>query len=154
MRFYGGVVIALGADLLLLVLYISFQYVYPRLVRRRAMSPDQQHKSPSSMLESTLTVQKRSMLGRNSLALSETVTLNADLLRHYRRAMQDLTTRLDFAFEEVEVKLKGRQRILSNINGHIGSARVTASMGPSGAGKVPFFFPPCFTKEIAPLELT
>lgn len=59
----------------------------------------------------------------------------------YRSALdlEEKTFRIDFKFRDLGLKLKKNDKtILEGINGRIRSGRVTAVMGPSGAGKTSF----------------
>ena len=53
--------------------------------------------------------------------------------------LEEKTFRIDFEFRDLGLKLKKNDKtILEGINGRIMSGRVTAVMGPSGAGKTSF----------------
>jgi len=64
-----------------------------------------------------------------------------ELLAGYHRAFLsseavEMLPGLDLTFEELGYTLKDGKAILSGVSGRIHSGRVTAILGPSGAGKV------------------
>lgn len=65
-------------------------------------------------------------------ALNETVKLNLE--QNFIRSMNGQKLRLEFTMEHVGYKLPKGREILQDVTGSIRAARLTAIMGPSGAG--------------------
>ena len=63
------------------------------------------------------------------------------LLAGYRRAFEGFSVdgtlpTMNFSFQDLGLKLSATKTILNGVSGEIKAGRLTAVMGPSGAGKV------------------
>ncbi|TPX72646.1 hypothetical protein SpCBS45565_g00404 [Spizellomyces sp. 'palustris'] len=64
---------------------------------------------------------------------------NAQLLVNaFKRGLGGENLQINFKFENLGLKLKGGKTVLDGVNGEIKAGRLTAIMGPSGAGKTTF----------------
>ncbi|KAJ3337512.1 hypothetical protein HDU93_001005 [Gonapodya sp. JEL0774] len=60
------------------------------------------------------------------------------LVDGFKRGLNGKSFRVDFRFEELSLNLKSGKTILQGVTGEIRAGRMTAIMGPSGAGKTTF----------------
>ncbi|KAL7746683.1 hypothetical protein RI367_007962 [Sorochytrium milnesiophthora] len=63
---------------------------------------------------------------------------SSPLFRAFKRAMGDRNLQMNFRFEQLGLRLTKEKSILAGVTGTIRSGRLTAIMGPSGAGKTTF----------------
>ncbi|KAI8816706.1 uncharacterized protein EV422DRAFT_275965 [Fimicolochytrium jonesii] len=63
---------------------------------------------------------------------------SSHLVQAFQRALGRRPLQMDFRFHSLGLKLKSGKSILEGVNGEIKAGRLTAIMGPSGAGKTTF----------------
>ncbi|KAI8924958.1 hypothetical protein BC831DRAFT_512884 [Entophlyctis helioformis] len=71
-------------------------------------------------------------------AMRESKANIASLTETWRRGLNGHDLHLDFTFTDMGLQLPSGKQILQGVNGQIKSSRMTAIMGPSGAGKTTF----------------
>lgn len=113
-RSYVGVVVCGVLDILVLLLFFGFRLSE----RNKALASEKKAKNPTS---------QSLMLPQESL-----------LVGAFRKSMNGKDLRMTFKMKNMGLKLPSGRVILKGVDGVIHAARMTAIMGPSGAGKTTF----------------
>lgn len=132
-RYYGGVIVCVILDLLLLVIVAL---AYQNESRRQANLLGGSVKSWWFRRRTSGPVRARSM---NTVYVS-VQNKNSKILEGYNRAFftpeNQQIPRMCFKFLDLEYSLPNGIRVIDGVSGEIKNGRLTAIMGPSGAGKV------------------
>lgn len=92
-----------------------------------------------SKKDKELLLQDASYLKLNNTPDSEKAEkVKRDLEANFKKSMNGKTLRLEFTMERLGYKLPTGKEILQNVSGKIRAGKLTAIMGPSGAGKTTF----------------
>ncbi|KAL7748707.1 hypothetical protein RI367_005860 [Sorochytrium milnesiophthora] len=123
--YYGGLVICGVLDAVLVIVMLSFRYMHRRRAARGAVE--------EPMLLTKMFMEEDIEVGQQA------TKANAQLVRAFQRAMDGSKLFMNFRFEALGLCLsKGKKTILDGVTGSIQAGRITAIMGPSGAGKTTF----------------
>ncbi|KAJ3114226.1 hypothetical protein HDU96_002395 [Phlyctochytrium bullatum] len=105
-----------------------------------AMSPTEKtEKPPAAGSDVVVTVDEVDRDAFASAPALNDATKLAPLMECFRRAFDGHSTlRMDFRFRDLGLRLANGKTVLKGVTGSIRSGRMTAIMGPSGAGKTTF----------------
>ncbi|KAJ3127909.1 hypothetical protein HK098_005550 [Nowakowskiella sp. JEL0407] len=160
--FYGGIVLFVALDVLILVIYLAMRF---RDLRRQNVSIIRTLLGSLSFLKPKSGRSKKetepipivvtnveddidledSDDNYKADSTIETGFTTNDATNHmdllvdaFTKGFKNYKLSIGFKFEELGLKLKNGTRILSGVTGEIGAGKMTAIMGPSGAGKTTF----------------
>ena len=142
---FVGVTIVLVLDFLLVVLIsIRFYYERKRLIIAGSLPPGTRLGSTLTRIKATVAVvlPKSDMMTKQIVPLQEiekeeqgiSDDVKQRLSNNFKRAMEGETLNMGFIVEELGYRLPTGKHILQGVNAVIKPGRMTAIMGPSGAG--------------------
>ena len=146
-QYYGAVIYAVIIDIIMLVVYLYLKFYYePRQWRKRSDARRARLQRDESMQDLTMSPNTTAVLGHDFLPSDSTVPLSVrhlslardakDILEAgFRDCNQGLRLELDFEGLGLTLPAPVSRTILRGVRGRIRPGRVTAVMGPSGAGK-------------------
>ncbi|KAJ3119093.1 hypothetical protein HDU96_000008 [Phlyctochytrium bullatum] len=103
-----------------------------------APSADKPEKTPATTTDVVVSVEESGATSGSAPSLDDAAKL-APLMECFRRAFDGQSTlRMDFRFRDLGLRLANGKTVLQGVTGTIRSGRMTAIMGPSGAGKTTF----------------
>ncbi|KAJ3253942.1 hypothetical protein HK103_007611 [Boothiomyces macroporosus] len=116
-----GVIACVIVDIFLFAVFLYYKLAFRRQNPKPQINPDKQVP----------------VLTPEGLAIP--VQSDLDLLVDgFHKGLNGRNIQMEFKFENLGLKLKGGKVVLQGVSGSIKSARMTAIMGPSGAGKTTF----------------
>ncbi|KAJ3123543.1 hypothetical protein HK098_001846 [Nowakowskiella sp. JEL0407] len=144
--FYGGILLFALLDVLILISYLILK---AKEIKLRNGSITATISSALNVLrffkpKQKVNVAKSTAEGREDEVVVEDEVLvgeetSVDLLVDaFTRGLQNHKLSIGFKFQDLEFTLKNGIQILSGVTGEIGAGKMTAIMGPSGAGKTTF----------------
>ncbi|ORY42611.1 hypothetical protein BCR33DRAFT_851653 [Rhizoclosmatium globosum] len=150
---YGFFIFMGVFDVLIAVLIIVFKYRQGHLGRFSVKSEDgggffaTLFKGPSHALEQAARRAKEGALTEGTMGRKSIVEMHPEdvanqgmktLVNAFKESFRNRELRMNFRFESLALQLKTGKTILQGVTGEIRSKRMTAIIGPSGAGKTTF----------------